>query len=135
MSNRTDTHPTTEAIGFRNTLLPLCAGALGGLAIVLAARWSAPAPAFAAVDLQSILSQRLATVSSQGLDATAAQRDAARFALALEHSLDELTVEHGAVLLSAPAVVRGVPDVTEALQRRLDVHLATAPQPATGARP
>lgn len=130
-----DAPATTEAIRFRNTLLPLCAGALGGLAIVLAARWSAPTPTFAAVDLQAILSQRLATVSRQGLDATAAQRDAARFALALEQSLDELSVEHGVVLFSAPAVIRGAPDITDTLQHRLDTHLATAQKPATEARP
>ncbi|MDD3765466.1 MAG: TrbI F-type domain-containing protein [Nevskiales bacterium] len=106
----------------QSLLFSLCAGMLGGLVVVLWARSTTPpVPSFATVDLQAVLARQLSTVDA---DAPNPDRNAARYAQALERSLDEIAQDNQRVLLSAPAVVRGAPDLTPALQAEIERRLA-----------
>jgi type-F conjugative transfer system protein TrbI len=107
----------------------LCAGLLGGLLAVAADRAIEPAPRLATVDLQQLLAEHIESVGRRGLDRDAAVKEAAAYAAALQTSLDELGREQHAVLLPAPAVLRGAPDLTDALRERIDARLQAETKP------
>ncbi len=103
--------------------IALCAGILGGLLAVAAERWIEPPPRLATVDLQQILAEHIESVGLHNLGKDAAARDAVAYGAALQASLDELEREQHALLLPAPAVLRGAPDLTDALRQRIDSRL------------
>jgi type-F conjugative transfer system protein TrbI len=110
-------------------LLSLCAGVVGGLLGLTAERLIAPPPLLATVDLQQILAEHIESVGRRGLDKDAAAKDAAAYGAALQASLDELEREQHALLLPAPAVLRGAPDLTDALRERIDARLRSEAKP------
>jgi type-F conjugative transfer system protein TrbI len=109
--------------------IALCAGVLGGLLAVAAERWIEPPPQLATVDLQQILAEHIESVGLRHLDSQAAAKDAAAYGAALQASLDELEREQHALLLPAPAVLRGAPDLTDALRQRIDARLRDEVKP------
>lgn len=109
--------------------IALCAGLLGGLLAITADRWIEPPPRLVTVDLQQVLAEHIESVGLRHLDQDAAAKEAAAYGAALQASLDELEREQHALLLPAPAVLRGAPDLTDALRERIDVRLRAEGKP------
>lgn len=109
--------------------IALCAGMLGGLVTLAVDRWVEPPPRLATVDLQQILAEHIESVGLRHLDQDAAAKEAAAYGGALQASLDELEREQRALLLPAPAVLRGAPDLTDALRARIDARLHAEARP------
>lgn len=108
----------------RTVLLSVCAGAIGGLFVVLAARFATLQTTLATVDLQKILSEHIAEVGNRNLDKDATVKEATAYADALQRSLDELAADQHLLILPAPAVLRGAPDLTEVLTRHIEQRLS-----------
>ena len=109
--------------------IALCAGMLGGLAAIAADHWIEPPPRLATVDLQQILAEHIESIGQRNLGKDAAAKDAAAYGAALQASLDELEHQEHTLLLPAPAVLRGAPDLTDALRERIDARLNTGARP------
>ncbi|MDE0855993.1 MAG: TrbI F-type domain-containing protein, partial [Nevskia sp.] len=73
--------------------------------------------------------EHIEDVGRRNLDKDAAARDAAAYGAALQAALDELQREQHALLLPAPAVLRGAPDLTDALRERIDARLRGEAKP------
>ena len=112
-------------------LTSLCAGVVGGLLVLSADRLIEPPPRMATVDLQQILAEHIETVGLRQLDKDTAAKEAAAYGAAVQASLDELERAQHTLLLPAPAVLRGAPDLTDALRQLIDARLAQggAPKP------
>ena len=102
------------------SLAALALGCMGGIGVVLAERLLAPSPTVATVDLSALVTHRVTRPDVVGLPDAARAEDAAQFASRLEREVGQLAREHGALLLSAPAVLAGAPDLTDVLRTRLE---------------
>ena len=102
----------------------LCAGVVGGLLVLSVERLIQPPQPLATVDLQQILAEHIESVGLRQLDKDTAAKEAAAYGAAVQASLDELEREQHTLLLPAPAVLRGAPDLTDALRQRIDARLA-----------
>jgi len=100
--------------------IALCAGIVGGLLVLSVDRLIEPPQRLATVDLQQVLAEHIESVGRRNLDKDQAAKEAAAYGAALQASLDELEREQHALLLPAPAVLRGAPDLTDALRQRID---------------
>lgn len=107
----------------------LCAGMVGGLLVLSVDRLIEPPQRLATVDLQQVLAEHIESVGLRNLGKEAAARDAAAYGAALQTSLDELEREQHTLLLTAPAVLRGAPDLTDPLRQRIDARLRDEAKP------
>ncbi len=100
-------------------------GLVGGLLALLIARVTYPPPTFIALDLATLVGeqvQNLATRQDIG-DAAKAQLSTA-FAWQLDLQAKAMAADYHAIVLVAPAVVTGVPDLTAELRQRVQTALA-----------
>lgn len=103
----------------------LAFGLVGGLLALLAARIAYPPPTFIALDLATLVGEQvhsLATRQDIG-DAGKAQLSTA-FAWQLDVQAKAMAADYHAIVLVAPAVVTGVPDLTAELRQRVNAALA-----------
>ena len=100
-------------------LFGIACGIAGGIMALAAERLLAPPPALAKVDLAGIVSAHLKRPDLAELSDQERAEQAGRFAARLEQAVAALADEYDAVILSAPAVIAGAPDLTPVLRRRL----------------
>lgn len=112
---------------FPLVVLACAVGFVTALSCVLLMRWVSPPPTLAVVQIDRVLAEHVATVARQNWDEARQQEEVRRFAAALEASLTELSDDGRVILLSGPAVIRGAPDWTPALQARLTQALGPMP--------
>ena len=110
----------------RNIVFSVMGGAVGAALVLAAHQVLSPAPTFASVDLQGLLMQRVAAAGKANTSPDDQKQDAARYAQALDASLDEVGRSEHAVLLVTSAVLRGAPDVTDQVRQRIDQKRAAA---------
>ena len=91
-------------------------GVIGALVTLLAQRVLDPPPAFAFVDLTTLVSEHMKAQAGSAADLPTA---AHRFAVRLETETRRLSEDYGVTLLAAPAVIAGAPDLTPVLRARL----------------
>lgn len=103
-------------------------GFAGALAGTLAAHIVRPSPMLAVVQIDRVLAEHVAAVARRDWSDARQQEELRRFAAALETSLAHLSDDGRVVLLNGPAVVRGAPDWTPALQARMQ-HALTSKEP------
>lgn len=96
------------------------AGLVGGLAALLVQRLIFPPPALAQVDLAALVTAHIRDAGRTDLPQDQRAREAARFATRLHSETARLANEYHTILLAAPAVVAGVPDLTPVLRRRIE---------------
>ena len=96
--------------------------ALGGVGVVVAERLLTPPPTVAAVDLSALVAERVTRPDVVDLPEAARVEDASRFAKQLELELAGMARDHGALLIAAPAVLAGAPDLTDVLRARLEAQ-------------
>ncbi|GAB4362296.1 MAG: hypothetical protein Kow006_33510 [Gammaproteobacteria bacterium] len=109
-------------------LAGLAGGLVGGAAVVLLVRLVTPPVALATVDLAAIVADQVKalaedTRTGQGEPAAAA----GRFAERLAREARALSEDYGVIVLAAPAVVAGAPDLSPVLRRRLELPAGAAP--------
>ncbi len=100
-------------------LFGIVCGIAGGIVALAAERLLAPPPALAQVDLAGLVAEHLRRPGLVELSDKERAEQAGRFAARLEREVGWLSDEYGAVILSAPAVLSGAPDLTPVLRRRL----------------
>lgn len=100
----------------------LSLGFVGGVGVVVAERFLAPPAIVAAIDLQSLVADRITRADVVGLPDAARLEDAEQFAARLEQEVGRLARDHGALLIAAPAVLAGAPDLTDVLRAQLELH-------------
>ncbi|MDD3449940.1 MAG: TrbI F-type domain-containing protein [Gammaproteobacteria bacterium] len=115
------------------TLPGLAGGLVGGAAVVLLVRLVTPPVALATVDLAAIVADQVKalaedTRTGQGDPAAAA----GRFAERLAREARALSQDYGVIVLAAPAVVAGAPDLSPVLRHRLGLPADAAPAGAGG---
>ncbi|HCB2859844.1 type-F conjugative transfer system protein TrbI [Klebsiella aerogenes] len=74
------------------------------------------APQMVSFDMQGTVNQFMSQVSSGHLSDEQVKATTARFNTALDAALNDYQQQHGALILVAPAVVGGVPDITDTIQ-------------------
>jgi type-F conjugative transfer system protein TrbI len=92
------------------------AAVLGALLVVVLQRAMTAEPTFVAVDVQRLLAGHIAELGARQMDTETQKREATAYAGALEAALDDIANRDNTIVLVGPAVLRGVPDVTEAVQ-------------------
>ncbi len=104
-----------------NFLSSLLFGILGGLLVLLVQQLAFPKQTVAVVDLQGIIVEQLdqAAKASGTLSETEIQSKAENFARRLDQEVNNLAKEYNALLLVSPAVIKGAPDLTAELRRRI----------------
>lgn len=103
-------------------LAALALGLVGGLGVVVAERLLTPPTTIAAVDLSALVAERVTRPNVVDLPEAARLEDAARFAKLLEREVAEMARDHGALLIAAPALLAGAPDLTDVLRARLEAQ-------------
>lgn len=94
-------------------------GLAGGLIALLVERIVFPPVAVAQVDLNGLVNEHVQRPELMKLPDTERSRDAARFADRLEQETAKLSRDYHVVILAAPAVVAGAPDLTAVLRKRI----------------
>lgn len=84
-------------------------------------------PVVAAFDMKSTVDTFFDSVSRKSLDETQAQALSERFNSALEASLRDWQVRHRGLILVAPAVVQGAPDITREIQKDVARRMKAEP--------
>ena len=102
-------HPSVQSLLF---------GLAGGLIVCLVERMVFPRLAVAQVDLTGLVATHIRQRDLEKLPEAKRVDEAARFAVRLEQETARLAREYRAVLLAAPAVVAGAPDLTAVLRKR-----------------
>lgn len=92
----------------------------GGLIALLAERMMFPPFAAIQVDVAALVSEHVQRPELMKLSEAERSVEAARFAARLEREIARLTHEYQAVVLAAPAVVTGAPDLTPVVRTRLE---------------
>lgn len=95
-------------------------GIAGGLIVLLAERMLSPPPTIIQVDVASLVMEHIRRPDLMKLSESERSLEAARFAAHLEEETTRLAREYQAVILAAPAVIIGAPDLTAELRKRLD---------------
>lgn len=98
----------------------LALGVVGGIGVVAAERFLTPPTMVAVVDLSALVAERVTRPDVVDLSEAARLEDAASFARRLEREVGRIAEEHGALLIAAPAVLAGAPDLTDAVRGRLE---------------
>ena len=95
-------------------------GIAGGLIALLATRMLFPPPSVIQVDVTALVTEHIRHPELMKLSESERSVDAARFAARLEQETARVAREYKAVILAAPAVVTGAPDLTVELRKRLE---------------
>ncbi len=105
----------------RSTILFIAflAGTAGGLIALLVDRLVFPVPELARVDLTALITDQITHPGLAHLSDEERSHQAARFAARIEGEVNNLAQDYNTILLAAPAVVAGVPDLTPVLRARL----------------
>ena len=112
--------PTSHPIHSMRYLAALALGFVGGVGVVVVERLLTSPPTVAAVDLAALVAERVTRPDVVDLPEAARLEDAARFAKRLEREVGQMARQHGALLIAAPAVLAGAPDLTDVLRTRLE---------------
>lgn len=94
-------------------------GLAGGLIALLVDRIVVPPVTVAQVDLGRLVNEHVQRPDLIKLPDAERSRDAARFAARLEQETANLERDYRVVILAAPAVVSGAPDLTAVLRKRI----------------
>lgn len=107
----------------------LAFGLVGGLLALLAVRVVYPPPTFIALDLAALVGEQVNSLATRQdiTDAAKAQLSTA-FAWQLEAQAKAMAADYHAIVLVAPAVVTGAPDLTGELRQRVQAALAEGVQ-------
>ncbi len=97
-------------------------GLAGGLVALLVERIVFPPLTVAHVDLAGLVNEHIRRPELMNLPEAERSMDAARFAARLEKETAKLAREYRVVILAAPAVVSGAPDLTAVLRKRIEEH-------------
>lgn len=95
-------------------------GLAGGLIALLVERIAFPPLTIAQIDLTSLVNEHVHRPDLMTLPEAERSMDAVRFAARLEKETLELAREYRVVILAAPAVVIGAPDLTPVLRKRIE---------------
>lgn len=120
MAKRPPMIPTPPPIQSLRYLAALALGFVGGLGVVVAERLVTPPPTIAAVDLSALVAERVTRPDVVDLPEATRLEDASQFARQLELELAGMARDHHALLIAAPAVLAGAPDLTDVLRARLE---------------
>lgn len=101
-------------------LAGLLFGIAGGLIALLAERMLFPPLTTIQVDVATLVTEHMRRPELMKLSESERSVDAARFAARLEQETARLAGEYKAIILAAPAVITGVPDLTAVLRKRLE---------------
>ncbi|RCX27997.1 TrbI F-type domain-containing protein [Thioalbus denitrificans] len=114
-------------------LASLAGGLVGGAAVVLLVRLVTPPVALAAVDLAAIVADQVKVLAEDTrTNPGDPAAEAGRFAERLAREARALSEDYGVIVLAAPAVVAGAPDLSPVLRRRLGLPAGAAPAGAGG---
>lgn len=97
-------------------------GLAGGLIALLVERIVFPPLTVAHVDLAGLVNDHVRSPRLTKLPEAERSMDAARFAARLEKETTKLAREYRVVILAAPAIVAGAPDLTAVLRKRVKGH-------------
>ena len=97
-------------------------GLAGGLIALLVERIVFPPLTVAHVDLAGLVNEHIRRSELMKLSKAERSMDAARFAAHLEKETAKLAREYRVVILAAPAIVSGAPDLTAVLRKRIEEH-------------
>ncbi len=97
-------------------------GLAGGLIALLVERVVLPPLAVAQVDLTGLIDEHVRRPDLMKRPEAERSMDAARFAARLEQETASLARDYRVVILAAPAVVAGAPDLTAVLRKRIEEH-------------
>lgn len=113
----------------KNTLITasLIAGTLLASAGVSWLTCRLSVPVVAAFDMKSTVDAFFDSVSRKSLDEAQAKVLSGRFNSSLEASLQDWQVRHHGLILVAPAVVQGVPDITREIQKDVSRRMKAEP--------
>ncbi len=98
----------------------LLLGLVGGLIALLVERIVFPPLTVAQVDLAGLVNEHVRHPDLMKLPDAEHSMDAARFAARLEQETANLARDYRVVILAAPAVVSGAPDLTPVLRQRIE---------------
>lgn len=84
-------------------------------------------PAVAAFNMKSTVDAFFDSASRKSLDEESTKALSERFNAALESSLRDWQVRHHGLILVAPAVVQGAPDITREIQKDVARRMKDAP--------
>lgn len=101
-------------------LYGLLFGLAGGLIALLVERLVFPPLTIAKIDLTGLVNEHVRRPDLMKLPEAERSMDAVRFAARLEKETLELAREYRVVILAAPAVVSGAPDLTPVLRKRIE---------------
>ncbi|MEX0914725.1 MAG: TrbI F-type domain-containing protein [Wenzhouxiangellaceae bacterium] len=100
-------------------LYGLLVGLAGGLTALLVERIVFPPLTIAQIDLTGLVNEHVHRPDLMTLPEAERSMDAVRLAARLEQATLELAREYRVVILAAPAVVSGAPDLTPVLRKRI----------------
>lgn len=113
--------PDRGVVGLSVRRLALWAGLAVGVAVLLSCLltlWLMPRqPGVVRFDMKQTMASFYLSAAKQSLTPARSEALSARFTEALQASLRDYQRRHHVIILVAPAVVEGAPDVTPALQR------------------
>lgn len=116
---------------FRALLPGLGLGLAGGLLALLAARLWSPPPTFITLDLATVVGEQVqGLVVRTDMDDAGRARASALFAQQLDMQSKAMAAQYHAIVLTAPAVVWGVPDLTGELRQRVQAAMLAQGIPA-----
>lgn len=95
-------------------------GLAGGLIALLVERIVFPPLTVAQVDLAGLVNEHVHRPELMKLPDAERSMDAARFAARLEQETANLARDYRVVILAAPALVSGAPDLTPVLRQRIE---------------
>lgn len=91
-------------------------GAASGL---LGQRWIGPAPQLAVVDPTALVAEQIRKIEP-GLDDATIQARGQAYAQRLDTAIAQVARDYDVIVLVKPAVITGVPDLTDEVRRRID---------------
>jgi len=97
-------------------------GLAGGLVALLVERIVFPPLTVAHVDLAGLVNEHVRHPELMKLPEAERSMDAVRFAARLEKETAKLAREYRVVILAAPAIVSGAPDLTAILRKRIEKY-------------
>ena len=97
-------------------------GLAGGLIALLVERVVFPPLTVAQVDLAGLVNEHVHRPELLKLPDAERSMDAARFAARLEQETANLAHDYRVIILAAPAIVSGAPDLTPVLRERMEEH-------------
>lgn len=95
-------------------------GLAGGLIALLIERIVFPPLTVAQIDLRRLVNEHVRRPELMRLPDAERSMDAARFAARLEQETLDLARDYRVVIVAAPAVVSGAPDLTAVLRKRIE---------------